>query len=409
MDTTQGISEGAGGAIWLRYATQFTIGGRTHTIEMGIPVPVGADEKTREQLLREADAGMEQLASHVEKRVVQMLQENRTAQPTPSSSSSSAPQPPVAVKAVDKPIPPSAPPATSLGAPTQGRETRPEGAAPSRQKSPASEVRPASHLPGAARTEEDPTNTLSLPQFIQHIKEKLNLNPKQAMTLLNVKTLSGVNLREAIEHLQMLVAQESTPTPDASQEVRSDTSLSPIVSPSRPSSNGTVPTSSALSTVSTPQLVSSALAAPMSENGRESSVHEELPVYIFDEEVDPEEGDSEEEEALTDLEELDDVRGLTVHERTRAEAVLSRLRESRGATLASASRLQVLHNVTNSQVSSEQLLSLVKGIWSVTSLRKLKVDQLEALISWAKEDDFVSEVEAILLLIEEERYARGNR
>ena len=42
-------------------------------------------------------------------------------------------------------------------------------------------------------------------------------------------------------------------------------------------------------------------------------------------------------------------------------------------------------------------------------MKKLKVDQVEALISWAKEDDFVSEVEAVLILLEEENYARGNR
>ena len=62
--------------IWLRYSTQFTTGGRTHTIEMGIPVPLGASAEQREQLIREAEAGMEQLSRRVDSRVAQMLQRN---------------------------------------------------------------------------------------------------------------------------------------------------------------------------------------------------------------------------------------------------------------------------------------------------------------------------------------------
>src|SRR5260221_3497876 len=62
--------------IWLRYKTQFTTGGRTHSIEMGIPIPVGASVEMREQLIREAESGMEQLTRHVENRVMQMLQRN---------------------------------------------------------------------------------------------------------------------------------------------------------------------------------------------------------------------------------------------------------------------------------------------------------------------------------------------
>ena len=53
--------DGTGQHIWLRYSTQYSKDGRTHTIEMGIPVPVGASAETREKLLREAEMGMSQL------------------------------------------------------------------------------------------------------------------------------------------------------------------------------------------------------------------------------------------------------------------------------------------------------------------------------------------------------------
>src|SRR6266436_2544817 len=78
MDTSRDKPTGTDGNpyIWLRYTTQFSAGGRTHTIEMGIPVPVGASAELREQLIREAESGMEQLTRHVENRVMQMLQRN---------------------------------------------------------------------------------------------------------------------------------------------------------------------------------------------------------------------------------------------------------------------------------------------------------------------------------------------
>jgi hypothetical protein len=60
-------------------------------------------------------------------------------------------------------------------------------------------------------------------------------------------------------------------------------------------------------------------------------------------------------------------------------------------------------------VSEEQLQDLAEGIWGVSSFKKLKVDQVESLISWAKEDDFITDAEVVLLLLEEEAFARGNR
>jgi hypothetical protein len=136
-----------------------------------------------------------------------------------------------------------------------------------------------------------------------------------------------------------------------------------------------------------------------------TKVSELRPVFVFDEEINPDE-----EGALDDeLDDLEESRELTLPERDRAKNLIRRLRESRGATPATAARLQVLDNVIGDQVTKEELQELVAGIWGASSLRKLKVDQLEGLISWAKEDDFVNDVAAVLILLEEENYARGNR
>ena len=50
--------DATGPYIWLRYATQYSGDGQTHTIEMSIPVPLGASPERREELIREAEAGM---------------------------------------------------------------------------------------------------------------------------------------------------------------------------------------------------------------------------------------------------------------------------------------------------------------------------------------------------------------
>ena len=125
----------------------------------------------------------------------------------------------------------------------------------------------------------------------------------------------------------------------------------------------------------------------------------------FDEEI-----DLDEEINLDEDEEIEFLPDLTDQERAIAQEVLSKLKEARGSSAASETRLKVLNNVINDQISNEQLLQLVQGAWGVTALKKLKNDQVEALISWAKAaDDFISEAEIVLALIQEEQYARSDR
>jgi hypothetical protein len=381
MDDTMHTLDGE--HIWLRYATQFTTGERSHTIEIGIPVPVGASAEQRERLLQEAEAGMNQLANHVENRIARMLQQ-APATPNPPSapatvtkSSSSRP--------VSRPQPPASAPAQSRAplpeqAPAHGNEVT---VPPTRQHIGAS-------MPSSPGVASDSSGNLPRPQFIQYIKENLGLSPKQAMDLLKVKSLEGVNLREALDQLQKLVAQGHVSRDETVQNIppapAADNILRPFARANSPSA-------------STP--------APPAEPERElePAIRDERPVYIFEEEIEPEEVDELEEE----LDDLDLEHDLTAEEQERASTLLSRLREMRGATTVNASRLQALNNVIGSQITTEQLHSLIEGIWGVTVPKRLKVDQVEALISWAKEDDFVNEAEAVLALLEEERYARGNR
>jgi hypothetical protein len=67
-----------------------------------------------------------------------------------------------------------------------------------------------------------PAGTLQLPQFLQYLKE-MGLDARRAMDLLKVKSLSGLNLREALEQLQHILMQEGAPT-----------AQSPTQAPARP-------------------------------------------------------------------------------------------------------------------------------------------------------------------------------
>ena len=56
------------------------------------------------------------------------------------------------------------------------------------------------------------SSNMKLSQFMQAIRDAWGLTPKQAMDLLNVKTLNGMNYRDALRKLQPLVEGNSRET-----------------------------------------------------------------------------------------------------------------------------------------------------------------------------------------------------
>lgn len=425
MDGNTGKPDGAGAYIWLRYATQFKVDDRMHTIEMGVPIPIGASAEMRERLLREAEAGLEQLANRVEHRVGQVTQH---AQATTRH------QPAQVVAPTPKTTVPSAATSPSTSQPTSQSAQRPPTPAPIQLHEPAPTastasptreavqpptsndkeviaVPPTRHyigasMPSAPGTSGDVSGSMKLPQFIQYIKESLGLNPKQAMDLLNVKTLSGLNLRDALEQLQSLVVREtvaSTPTVPTpivrEQKATKPDAKTPPANPA-PVSPPPPPTTIPVASVKTPGLkeITNAVVrdAPSSYPAN------------FDEEIDLD-NDEEEELDLGGDEGIEFLPELTDAEREIAGAVFDRLKEVRGTTTVGDARLRVLHNVIGDQVNDEQLLQIIDGLWGVNAFKKLKSDQVEALISWAKEDEFITEAELVIMFIQEGQYARSDR
>ncbi len=398
----------------------------------------------REQLIREAESGMEQLTRHVENRVSQMLQRNaRLSEPAPhtlpASSTISSPVSPAGrsqnttMPAESQPVSPAASPAQPAVPPT--RQTI------------------GANMPVTPGISGDANGNMKLGQFMQFIRETWGLTPKQAMDLLNVKSLNGLNYREVLRQLQPLVEQQASdqkppaPGPNRPSEKSSNpgapahaTSLRPV-----PPTQGSARVGQASGGASTHQgeanarqsgasIHQSEVSTRQSEastrqggtgthqgevNARQGGasaaptakapvipihmVRDEARKYKFDEEADEEEMD---ELALAEADEEDDKEQRLAGARIK----LDELKEVRGASAANAGRLAVLHNVLDSQIDNEQLTRLIQAAWGTTTVKKLKADQVEALISWAKEDYFVDEVEAVLDLIdEEEPYARSDR
>src|SRR5947209_4799574 len=219
MDQRLDKLEGAGKHIWLRYATQFTANGRTYTLEMSVPMPIGASAELREQLLTEADAGMNQLAGHVEHRAAQILQQVQLSQeaiPTPT---------PVAQPAVtsQRPAKPPPTPATtqlpqavaqeatqSLASIPVVRETPPPEPVAKEVPVPVTRTTVGASMPAATMAGATGGN-LTIPEFVKLNNGGMGLNPKQAMEMLKVKSLNGLNLRDALERLQRMQAQSSAP------------------------------------------------------------------------------------------------------------------------------------------------------------------------------------------------------
>jgi hypothetical protein len=448
MDERTARRDADGSYIWLRHTMQVNSGKRVHTLHVDIPVPLGASAEVRGRLIREAEAGIEQLADHIEGQTRQ----TQAPQPQPQSQSqrpqAQPPQSTVPPARQSQPeIPTPVPPArasmpASQGTISNGAKTRETSQASASAQTPESVpeeavIPPSRQNIGASmpNSPADVGGSLTLPQFLQFLKE-LGLDARQAMDYLRVKTLSGLNYREALDQIQQIILREQagqmataqSQTQDAQKprnagssstsntlnasaaKQESKASASPSTTSSGPNS---VPRSSSTASSAgrspaptmppkpSPQAQANTTASvPQGVEELKNATLREAPPTYFDEEVDFEdEGD------LGGL-----MSELTDMEREQAQDILARLQEAHGSSNASEARLKVLRNVVNDQVPDDRLEELIQGVWGVNSLRKLKDEQLETLISWAKTtDDFIADVDIVLTLLQEDEYAGSDR
>ncbi len=404
MDTNRDKSTGTDGHpyIWLRCTTQFNVGGRTHTIEMGVPVPVGTSAEMREQLIREAEIGMEQLTRRVENRVAQIAQRNaRSSEPQRT-------QAPATIRSNQVPLQEETNrSSTGAGAPVGPRSHTPTPTREAPQPLSLHEKQPAPmpvrqtgpvNMPVTPGLQGDVNSNMKLSQFMQTIREAWGLTPKQAMDLLNVKTLNGMNYRDALRKLQPLVEGNSRETTSAGVVNKASAPIQSKSPEEQAKPQGPIPMQelqSKLPVSPKVDVLHGPTNIPVIPINDEMIREAPRKVYKFDEE---------DEELQEEKEEENE------EQRIIARIKLDELKEVRGTSAASQGRLTVLQTVLNQQISDQQLLYLIEQVWGVTNIKKLKVDQVEALISWAKEDFFVEEVESVLALINgEEAHARSDR
>jgi hypothetical protein len=405
MDMSKDKPTGSDGNpyIWLRYTTQFNAGGRTHSIEMGIPVPVGASAEVREQLIREAEIGMDQLSRHIENRVAQISQ--RSARPpeplrTPSPTTTRPNQAPLQEEgyrsSTGTPIPIG--PRSTTQSPVPAREG-PQPLPLHEKQSPTAPVRQSGpvSMPVTPGMQGDANSNMKLSQFMQAIREAWGLTPKQAMDLLQVKTLNGMNYRDALRKLQTIVEGNSKDTSTSGTVNKNPTAIQskPLEERARPQKPLPIQGSQSIPPASPkPGVLHGPTNIPVIPIRDDMVRDAPKTEYRFDEEDEDLQEEKEEENE---------------EQRVIASIKLDELKEIRGTSPASQGRLTVLQNVLNSQISDQELHHLIEYVWGVTSEKKLKVDQVEALISWAKEDNFLEEVEAALALIDgEESHARSD-
>ncbi|WP_052887577.1 hypothetical protein [Thermogemmatispora carboxidivorans] len=437
----------AGGAyIWFHYKTQFAAQGRLHVIQVEVPVPVDASAEERERLLQEALAGLDQFSARLEQRLNPTVVPQKTpaassgeeggggrgapAHPAPEEGGRPLAARPAGLRepsAETRPAPPVRP-ASVTAAPTES-QLSPSASQLRRRMAPA--------LPSTPGVFGNLNSDLTLPQFLQILRDNFGIDSKQAMKLLGVRSLSNINLREALDQLRYLLAQRNAAANRGASRAASASASSPA---------GSLSASLSLSEQAYPAVFSQrewsqgrareeliiedegekeeeqaasqesepSLPGPLQQSEDDNNYQKEQE-YVFEEEegyddrddwsqereergdYDHEDrGDGEEGEELRT--ESSGKRQLSLQDRIHARTLLNKMREVRGNTPASQARLTVLWNVIGEQISEDELRDLIGRIWGVAALKQLSIDQVEALISWAKQDNFDRDVAAILAL-----------
>lgn len=241
--------------IWLRQTVTYTVDGQTRTLEIGVPVPRDATAEEIEELLRAADAGMGAISRRLDAHIAATsggatrqlpAPESPTIPAAPATTATSPaaleraaangrapaePAPAVEPASASQPASRSAP---SAPTPTPAPTTAPAApsASPRAAERPAAPQRPAEQPPARPTTPARPAASapapsvggaeMTRPEFLSAANE-LGLNPRQAMDRLKVRSLEGLNLREALESLrrQMLgaaAAPEPEPEPMSEPE-----------------------------------------------------------------------------------------------------------------------------------------------------------------------------------------------
>jgi len=377
--------------IWLRQSVTFTHEGQTRTLEIALPIRRDMAPEEIAQLLAQAEAGMAQLTSSLDRRI---------------AGEQVAPPRPIAADPPRRPEPPrqvdTAPASHTEQPPTPpARQAQPAAQSGSRQPTPA--PRPAAPTPEPVAAGPD----LTRPEFIAAIGE-LGLNPKEAMDRLEVRSLAGLNLREALETLRRQALQDDTPP------------IAPAAAPTAAPTGAVAPAAEGDARSMRPPRFDEEddevitfredgddfddddLLAPPPAPGAAASA-----TATLDDDPYGELGD------VPDFGPAPGARSRAAQPASaeppepRAAKIIARLRAAHPGGVATAERQNAFANIIVAELGEPKATALVRGLWKL-SPEKLGPEQLDALIRWGKGDTFSEEAEEVLAALRAEQRARAS-
>ena len=435
--------------MWLRQSVTFSVDGQSRTLEIGIPLRTGATPEEIEALLAEADAGMERIGRHLEARIARLSGGAAPGVPITVASSvpaperselpaasepSEEPEPPAPAHAATPEVPPSSarPPASpatasppAMPAPTsapartiaeRSATTSPatEASAPARPVAPATPERTPTSTPAAARATMPPASTgtpMTIPEFIAAVQAEQGLNPKQAMERLGVKSLAGLNLREALEMLRRQALRDGTGpiTPEAQHAP----APAPVPAPPAPAAAPSTPPryfeeeDDAADIIFTEEDDEAEAAeyrgGPGSEDDAEYEDLDEVPDFGSPPaEPEPPASTPSAPAAATGAANASSASKEAAPETSRATRILTHMRGVRGGGAASTHQRTAFKNIVAAELGEPKVKALIAGIWRITP-EKLGPEQLDALNNWGKRDTFAEDTELVLAAVKAER------
>jgi hypothetical protein len=380
--------------IWLKQAIQFSVAGQLRTIEIALPVRPDASAEEIERLLRQADAGLDQMTQHLGKKVEELLRQGQAQMAGGMASSPGRASP--GIEGSAEASSPGAR-ATSSGYP-RNADMRAGMASQAPESAGQLTARPTD-LPDSTGS-----SLIDRKQFIAEIAV-LGLNPRQAMERLGIRTLDGINLHQALEQLRLqLLRERALPTRGPSADAE-ETHATPS---RRLPRTGNSSHTDALPQRQPPELKHGPLPSQVAPLGR--TAPHPLPEGGFpgedEEQMSTSDAAQEQSAELEPPEPLPapiPIRGertlISIQERLRAQSLLDRLRRLRGRlNPPSSDNLKAFHYVVEDQLGVAKTAALLQAIWNVSQPEKLSPDQVLECIRWGKDDHFEDDVDMLLSL-----------
>lgn len=414
--------------IWLRQSVTFTVDGQTRTIEIAVPLRPGATSGEVEALLREAQEGMARLTRDLDAQVAAIA--NGAPLSVASAPTVPAMLPPASNATADAETPSA--PAAAPHIPTPSATTpTPAPSRPAPTPATPPPATPAPEMPATARAQ--PSDSLvretpappagppmDLREFLSTARSELDLMPPQIMSRLGVKSLSGINYREALENLRR-------------QALRGEGSANPMapasVPPSRPAPASPTPQPARYfeEELDEPEVTFSVEGE--GPHGPDFGTYDEAGEFDS-------EGNEYDDLALGDDEEdVPDfgpppapaqaaretyptrpltasrapeppvpapVEGGDSGERVYAMQLIGQFRSATAGGTPSMQQRSAFRNILVQELGPEKAKAVVQGLYRVP-LERLGPEQLDTLISWGKRETFGADVELVLEALRAER------